>query len=132
MNIVKTETSKIIIRPDHILEIHPREGWQGVETVENSREVALALQAICSKGDYAILSFPPDLYLKKEIVEAFLEVKIGQVAQATIIKTFGMRLLVKIALQFSDSSYPSKTFGDVETAEAWLLEQLELKRQKGV
>lgn len=129
MKIVKTEVVEIIIRPDNILEVHTRKDWQGVDTPENAREVALALKDICSQGDYAILSFPPNLYIEREILEAYLNVKIGQVAQAAIIKTFGTRLLVKIASQFFKAPYPSENFSNRADAERWLHQQLEQYRK---
>lgn len=125
MEIVYTKATKIIIRPDGIIESHSREGWNEPDSVETARETALKLQEIASSGIYAHMSFPPNLYIKKEIIQAFLEVEIGHIAEAVVVKSFGARLLGKLALQIKKPATPSKMFGTKEEAEIWLLEELE-------
>lgn len=125
MEIVYTKATKIIIRPDGIIESHPKEDWNEPDSVETARETALKLQEIANSGTYAHISFPPNLYIKKEIVQAYLEVDINHIAEAVVVKSFGARLLGKLALQIKKPTTPSKMFGTKEEAEVWLLEQLE-------
>lgn len=124
MEIVKTRATKLIIRPDNIIESHSREDWNEPDSVETAREAALALQKITNTGTYAIMAFPPNLYVKKEIIQAFLEIEIKKVAEAVVVKSFGARLLGKLALQIKKPATPSKMFATKEEAEVWLLEEL--------
>ncbi len=130
MKKMQSSATEITIRPDGIIEVHPRSDWNEPDTAETAREAALLLKGVIEGGCYAILNFPPNLYVKREIIEAYLEVEIGQVAEAVVVSSFGVRLLIKLASSLSKSTVPSNAFSTKEDAEVWLLEQLKIAKAK--
>lgn len=81
-------------------------------------------------GDKAcgLLYFPPNLYIKKDAVQAYLDIPIGHLAEAFVVKSFGSRLLCTLMLKLSRHSVPAKVFSNRKDAETWLLQQLKVAK----
>jgi hypothetical protein len=127
MQKLETEAAEVTIRPDGIVEFHMKPTWDKPDTAENAKENALMLKKAIDGKRRAILSFPPNLYVKKELVEAYKTVEIGQFAEALVVNSFGARILCNVVLKLTKNAYPIRIFNSKNEAEAWLLQLLKTK-----
>jgi hypothetical protein len=125
MEILENETTKILIRPDDIVEIYTKETWDQPDTVETALAAALLVKKAVGGKRRATLNFVPSFYVRKEIVTAFNSVDAKQVAGAMVVDSFGAKILGNLALKFHKNSCPAKMFTQKAEAEAWLLQFLE-------
>lgn len=126
MEKVQCRSVEAIIRPDGIIEAAFRPDWKEPDTPETTREIAHMLQKAVGDKTYGILYFPPNLYIKKDAVQAYLDVPIGHVAEAFVVKAFGSRLLCTLMIKLSRHSLPAKVFSNKKDAETWLFQQLQV------
>ena len=130
MKKVQCRSAEAHVHSNGIIEVYMNPAWDQPDTPETARECAMMLKGIVGDGIFGLMSFPPNLYIKKDVLKAYLEVPIGHSADAFVVKSFGARLLGKIALNFYKNPNPIQLFGSKEEAQKWLLEQLEIARSK--
>ncbi|MGH1338895.1 MAG: hypothetical protein ACRBFS_22455 [Aureispira sp.] len=132
MHKIECRAAEAFIYPHGIIEVHIKSSWDQPDTPETSSEIAIMLKEYIDSSHvpYALMLFPPNLYVKKEVLQAYFNIKIGHIADALVVNSFGARLIGKIVLGFHKNPTPIKIFSNKADAEVWLLEQLELTKNK--
>jgi hypothetical protein len=105
--------------------------WNQPDTPETAINFALTIKEGVGDNICGILSYLPDnLYMNKDVVEAFGSVDIGHVANAVIIKGIGSKILANFILKFVKIPVPMKIFTNTDKAEKWLLGHIARAKQK--
>ncbi|MFK7799672.1 MAG: hypothetical protein AB8E82_19620 [Aureispira sp.] len=130
MKQLETNGAIFIVRPNGIIEAHKNPNWDQPDTPETVRQYALKLKEVIGNDVYGLLTFAPSLYVKKETLEAFASVKVGNVAGAVLVSSVGSKIFANFALKFIKTPIPKKIFTKQAEAEKWLLEHIEYAKQK--
>jgi hypothetical protein len=125
MDILENKSTRVLVRPDHIVEVHIKASWDQPDTVETATASALLVKQGVGGQRRATLFFLPNIYMKKEIVDAYSSIDIQSVASAMLVQSFGAKLIGNMALKISRRKHPSKVFTDQAEAEKWLKQFLE-------
>lgn len=123
---LETRAVTIKVRPDGIIELRVKDSWIEPDTVEVALENIEMLKKAVEAGGRAILSYSPSTYMEKDVLECYKKAKIGHVASALLISSFGARIVGNIYLKLSGSnnSVATKIFTNKEMAEKWLIKQI--------
>lgn len=116
-----TQSFEVILHDNGIVETKALSDWNMPDTVETITEHALLLKKIINGKRRGILGVVPNLYMKKELIEIYNNINIGQVAGALLVNSFGTRVLGNLAMRLKKRPYPIRMFTDRKEAEAWLL-----------
>jgi hypothetical protein len=129
MKILESTASIVIVHPNGIIETKVKPDWDQPDTPETAIDHSLTLKKGVGNNICGILTFLPNLYMKKEVIEAFATVEIGHIAEAFLVNSVGSRILATLALKLDKSSIPRKVFTKKEQAEKWLLDNISRAKQ---
>lgn len=126
---LETRALKIVVRPDDIIELTTKKDWNQPDTVEVALENIEMLKKAVNGKPRAMLSYLPNTYMSKEVLECYEKAEIGQVASALITNSFGAKvvgnLFIKVSSAMSNGgNAPTKLFSKKEDAERWLLDRI--------
>lgn len=121
-----TRAITIKVRPDRIIELRVKESWTDPDTVEVALENIEMLTKAVEAGGRGILSYSPNTYMEKDVLECYKKAKIGHVASAILVTSFAGKIVGNLFLKIvgSGSSVVTKIFTKQENAERWLLQQI--------
>lgn len=117
-----TRSFEVILHDNGIVESQLREDWNEPDTVETITEHALLLKEVVDGKRRGILAIVPSLYMKKELINVYNEIGIGQIADALLVNSVGAKVLGNFALKIRKTTYPTRLFTNRKEAEAWLLQ----------
>lgn len=126
------ESVSFIIKahPNGIVEAYMKPDWDQPDTIEVAVDLGLKLKEAVGNNVCGIMIYAPTLHVKKENLEAIVSIDIGHIANAIIVNSAGSTILANFILKFAKNSIIKKVFTKKEKAEEWLLEQIELAKQK--
>ncbi|MFK7799637.1 MAG: hypothetical protein AB8E82_19445 [Aureispira sp.] len=123
---LETRAVTIKVRSNGIIELRVKKSWTDPDTVEVALENIEMLTKAVEAGGRVILSFSPNTYLEKEVLGCYKKAKIGHVASAILVTSFGAKIVGNLFLKLigSGNSVATKIFTKQENAEEWLLKQI--------
>lgn len=125
-----SQSSIASVHPNGIIELSQKPEWDQPDTIEVAKDMALMLKKAIGNNIHGLLYFPPNVYIKEEIIRAYTTIQIGHVAEAIIVESFATKLIANMLLKFRKNSLACKIFNKQEEAEQWLLEQIQLAKMK--
>lgn len=126
MKELESKSAIATIHSSGIIEFRLKPDWDQPDTPEIAIDNALTLKkAVDSSSSICgIITYAPNLYLKKEVLEAYASIQIGHIASAIVVRSVGSRIFANLALKFIRTPTPKKIFTNAEKAKIWLLDQI--------
>jgi hypothetical protein len=124
MKQLESKSAIATIHPNGIIEFRIKPNWDQPDTPEIAIDNALTLKEAVGNNICGLITYAPNLYLKKEVLEAYASVHIGHVASAIVVRSVGSRIFANLALKFIKTTNPKKIFTNPDKAKIWLLDQI--------